>query len=74
LILANQNAAFDRDQMAREIEKCFAQRAQELAERSAPEEIRDLDKPIERLQDRLTTGDPDLESDELRSAIEAVQM
>ncbi len=61
------------DQMAREIEKRFAQRAQELAERSAPDEIRDLDKRIERLQDRLTTGDPDLESDELQLAIEAVQ-
>ena len=61
------------DQMAREIEKRFAKRAQELAERSTPEEIRNLDKRIERLQDRLTTGDPDLEPDELQLAIEAAQ-
>ncbi len=61
------------DQMAREIQKRFAQRSQELAEKSTPEEIRALDKRIERLQDRLTIGDPDLEPDELQLAIEAVQ-
>ena len=60
------------DQMAREIEKRFAQRSQELAEKSTPEEIRALDKRIERLQDRLTIGDPDLEPDELQLAIEGL--
>ena len=37
------------------------------------EEIRALDKRIERLQDRLTIGDPDLEPDELQLAIKAAQ-
>ncbi len=61
------------DQMAREIEKRFAQRSREIAEKSTPEEIRALDKRIERLQDRLIIGDPDLEPDELQLAIDAAQ-
>ena len=60
-------------QMAKEIEKQFAQRSREIAERSTPEEIRALDERIGRLKDRLTTGDPDLEPDELQLAIEAAQ-
>ena len=61
------------EQMAKEIEKQFAKRSREFAEKSTPEEIRALDDRIERLQDRLVTGDPDLESDELQLAIAAAQ-
>jgi hypothetical protein len=59
--------------MAIEIEKSWKKRIQELAERSTPEEIQALDARIERLQERLSAGDPDLEPDELRLAIEAAQ-
>ena len=61
------------DRMAREIEKRFAERMQELADKSTPEEIQALDARIERLRERLYIGDPDLEPDELQMAIEAAQ-
>ena len=59
--------------MAIEIEKSWKKRIQELAERSTPEEIQTLNARIERLQERLSAGDPDLEPDELQLAIEAAQ-
>ena len=61
------------DQMAREIQKRYAQRSRDLAKKSTPDEILVLEKRIERLQDRLAIGDPDLEPDELQLAIEAAQ-
>jgi hypothetical protein len=61
------------DRMAREIEKRFAERMEELADKSTPEEIQALDARIERLRERLYVGDPDLEPDELQMAIEAAQ-
>ena len=61
------------DRMAREIEKRFAERMEELADKSTPEEIQALDSRIERLRERLYIGDPDLEPDELQMAIEAAQ-
>ena len=59
--------------MAIEIEKSWKKRIKELAERSTPEEIQALDARIERLQERLSAGDPDLEPDELQLAIEAAK-
>lgn len=61
------------DQMAREIEKRYTKRVQELAEKATPEEIQIIDARIERLRARLSTGDPDLEPDELQLAIEAAE-
>ncbi len=59
--------------MAREIEKRFLERIQEMSEKSTPEEIESLDARIERLQERLMAGDPDLEPEELQLGIEAAQ-
>ncbi len=44
-----------------------------MTEKSTPVEIQALDARIERLRERLTIGDPDLEPDELQLAIEAVE-
>ena len=59
--------------MAREIEKRWKERIKELAEKATPEEIQALDARIERLQERLLAGDPDLEPDELQLGIEAAR-
>jgi predicted nucleic acid-binding Zn-ribbon protein len=61
------------DRMAREIEARFKERVQELSEKSTPAEIQALDARIERLHDRLSVGDPDLEPDELQLAIDTAQ-
>ena len=61
------------DRMAREIGAHFKERVQELSEKSTPAEIQALDARIERLQQRLFAGDPDVEQDELKLAIEAAQ-
>lgn len=59
--------------MAQEIEERLKKRIQDLVEKSTPEEIQAVEARIERLQERLSTGDPDLEPDELQLAIEAAQ-
>ena len=61
------------DRMAREIEARLMERVQELSEKSTPAEIQALDARIERLHERLSAGDPDLEPDELQLAINAAQ-
>jgi len=61
------------DRMAREIEARFEERVRELSEKSSPVEIQALDARIERLYDRLSAGDPDLEPDDLQLAIVAAQ-
>ncbi len=61
------------NRMAREIEARFKERAQQLSEKSTPAEIESIDARIERLHKRLSTGDPDLEPDELQLAIDAAQ-
>jgi len=48
-------------------------RIEELAEKSTPEETQALDARIERLKERLTAGDPDLEPYELQLAIDTAQ-
>ena len=59
--------------MAREIEARFKERAQQLSDKSTPVEIELIDARIERLHNRLSAGDPDLEPDELQLAIDAAQ-
>ena len=38
-----------------------------------PEEVRKIEVRIERLKERLRQGDPDMEPDELRAAIELAE-
>ena len=51
----------------------FKGRVRKLSEKSSPVEIQALDARIERLYDRLSAGDPDLEPDDLQLAIVAAQ-
>lgn len=61
------------DRIAREIDKRLAERIREITEKSTPQEIQILDARIERLHERLSIGDPDLEPDELQLAIRAAE-
>ena len=51
----------------------YKERGQQISEKSTPAEIQALDARIERLRERLSVGDPDLEPDELQLAIEAAR-
>lgn len=59
--------------MAQEIEKRVREHYQQLSEKSTPAEIQKIDARIERLRERLSAGDPDLEPDELQLAINAAE-
>lgn len=61
--------------MAREMERYYADcvRAQESRSAEAPLELQQLEARLGRLRERLRTGDPDMEPDELRAAIEKVE-
>jgi site-specific DNA recombinase len=58
--------------MTREMERYYADRMKEQACRSAeaPLELQQLDARLARLRERLRQGDPDMEPDELRAAID----
>jgi predicted nucleic acid-binding Zn-ribbon protein len=51
----------------------YKERAQQMSEKSTPAEIQALDARIERLHERLSAGDSDLQPDELQLAIDAAQ-
>jgi site-specific DNA recombinase len=61
--------------MAREMERYYADcvKGQESRSAEAPVELQQLESRLVRLRDRLRTGDPDMEPDELRAAIERAE-
>ena len=61
------------DAMAKEIEKYVHEHYRKLAEKSSPAGIQEIDARIGRLRERLSTGDPDLEADELQLVIGAAE-
>jgi hypothetical protein len=60
--------------MAAKLQKQFSDRRAELERRGgdAPRELAELDARPDRLRERLRKGDPDMEPDELQSAIDRV--
>jgi hypothetical protein len=63
------------ERMAIELQREYAERARQSAERSdaLPAEIVALDSRIARLRERLAAGDTDMEPDELQAAIERAE-
>lgn len=61
--------------MAQEMQKLYSERAREAASRldSLPDELRQHDARIERLRERLRSGDPDMTPDEIQVAIEKAE-
>jgi site-specific DNA recombinase len=61
--------------MAREMQRYYAERAKTQESRSAqiPHELQQLDARLVRLRERFQRGDPDMEPDELRAAIEKAE-
>ena len=61
--------------MAREMQREYARRMEALQTRStsAPKELQELDARIARLRERLQKGDPDMEPDELRAAVDRAE-
>lgn len=57
--------------MAAEIQREYARRMEASQTRATalPRELQDLDARLDRLRERLRTGDPDMEPDEIRAAI-----
>jgi site-specific DNA recombinase len=61
--------------MAREMQRYYAERVETQESRSTeiPHELQQLDARLVRLRERLQRGDPDMEPDELRAAIEKAE-
>lgn len=61
--------------MAREMQRYYAERAKAQESRSTqiPHELQRLDARLVRLRERLQRGDPDMEPDELRAALEKAE-
>lgn len=61
--------------MAREMERYYEERMRAQASRAveAPLELQQLEARLVRLRERLRTGDPDMEPDELRAAIDKAE-
>jgi site-specific DNA recombinase len=61
--------------MAREMQRYYAERVKTQESRSAeiPHELQHLDARLVRLRERFQRGDPDMEPDELRAAIEKAE-
>ncbi len=64
-----------RTRMAKEMHASYVERVHTHNKRveSAPQEVIELDARIDRLRDRLRSGDPDLTPDELQAAIERAE-
>lgn len=62
------------DVMAREMERYYAERMRhESRSAQSPAELQQLDARLMRLRERLQRGDPDMEPDELRAAIDKAE-
>lgn len=61
--------------MAKEMQRMYQERMNALATQSerVPEEVRKIEERVGRLRDRLRMGDPDMEVDELRAAIDKAE-
>jgi site-specific DNA recombinase len=64
------------NEMAKEMQRVYQQRLNAAATNSErmPEAVKKIEDRIERLRERLRVGDPDMEPDELRAAIDRADM